>query len=313
MYQDFFNRNDDYLNEFKQKVANQKIAALEERRSELAHSRNNFFGTLAGITLAGIVGWFVLAPQYAESDKEIPVIRRPQSAVKIKPEDPKGMQIPNRDKDVYNIVEKKEVDNTVVENLLPAPEKPKLPDIVPEVSDINTDAGNLDEIVNEVAETPNAEKAAPAEKMNNPTKEAKGEMLPEKPKDLLADTTQTPAGQEKTETAEKNIPDSNMKTAEKTPEKIPAPAAATSAPAGNWQIQLIASKNQSAVEKAWTTMSAKYAELKNLPHEIQTSDLGSQGMFYRLRAGAFASKEEAQKFCAGLKTKGLADCIAKEK
>lgn len=66
MYQDFFNKNDDYLNEFKQKVANQKIASMEERQAEIIRSRNNFLGTFAGITLAGIVGWFVLAPQYAE-------------------------------------------------------------------------------------------------------------------------------------------------------------------------------------------------------------------------------------------------------
>ena len=100
MYQDFFNRNDDYLSELKQKVANQKIATLEERRSELARSRNNFLGTFAGIALAGIVGWFVLAPQYAETEKEIPIIRRPQTAVKIKPENPGGMEIPNQDKNI---------------------------------------------------------------------------------------------------------------------------------------------------------------------------------------------------------------------
>ena len=160
MYQDFFSKNDDYLNDFKQKVANQKIATLEERRTELARSRNNFLGTFAGIALAGVVGWFVLAPQYAETEKEIPIIRRPQTAVKIKPENPGGMDIPNQDKNVYNIVEKKEVDNTVVENLLPKPETPKLPDIVPEVSDVDVNANNLDQIVDEVSAEKALEKTA---------------------------------------------------------------------------------------------------------------------------------------------------------
>ena len=81
MYQDFFNKNDDYLNEFKQKVANQKIASQEERRSEIVRARNNFIGTFAGIAMASVVGWFVLAPQYAEQSKEISVIKRPQTAV----------------------------------------------------------------------------------------------------------------------------------------------------------------------------------------------------------------------------------------
>jgi hypothetical protein len=63
----------------------------------------------AGITLAGVVGWFVLSPQYTEESSEIPVIRRPQTAIKIRPENPGGMDIPNQDKEVYNIVEKNNI------------------------------------------------------------------------------------------------------------------------------------------------------------------------------------------------------------
>lgn len=299
MYQDFFNKNDDYLSEFKQKVANQKIATIEERRTELARSRNNFLGTFAGIALAGIVGWFVLAPQYAETEKEIPIIRRPQTAVKIKPENPGGMEIPNQDKDVYNIVEKKEVDNTVVENLLPKPETPKLPDIVPEVADVNTNAANLDEIVDEVAENKNdlpQPKEVKAE--SKAAENSAAGNVPAKPADLLAGVSA-------------QAPTANTAKAD-APAKVEAPAANT-ASAGGWQIQLIASKNKTAVEKTWTDLSAKYADLKNMPHEIQASDLGAQGMFYRLRAGSFASKAEAAQACANLKAKGLHDCIAKEK
>ena len=63
----------------------------------------------------------------------------------------------------------------------------------------------------------------------------------------------------------------------------------------------------------WADLSAKYADLKKMPHEIQTSDLGAQGMFYRLRAGSFADKAAASQACAELKSKGLRDCIAKAK
>ena len=300
MYQDFFNKNDDYLSEFKQKVANQKIATIEERRTELARSRNNFLGTFAGIALAGVVGWFVLAPQYAETEKEIPIIRRPQTAVKIKPENPGGMEIPNQDKDVYNIVEKKEVDNTVVENLLPKPETPKLPDIVPEVADVNVNASNLDEIVDEVADA--KEETAPTKEIKTEEKtadNANSANVPAKPADLLAGAdTQAPLANTAKAAA---------------PAKTEAPAAIRTAVAGGWQIQLIASKNKAAVEKTWTDLAAKYADLKSMAHEIQASDLGAQGMFYRLRAGSFASKAEAAQACSRLKAKGLRDCIAKEK
>lgn len=302
MYQDFFNKNDDYLSEFKQKVANQKIATMEERRSELARSRNNFLGTFAGIALAGVVGWFVLAPQYAQTEKEIPVIRRPQTAIKIKPENPGGMDIPNQDKNVYSIVEKKDVDNTVVENLLPKPETPKLPDIVPEVSDVDTNADNLDQIVDEVSETKTVETASKTDSLEKNVKTSNNN-VPDKPADLLADS--------------KNNKETAVKTEKIVSAKTETPVAAEVEPAktinGGWQIQLIASKNKAAVEKTWTDLSGKFADLRKLSHEIQASDLGTQGMFYRLRAGSFASKTEAAQACAALKAKGLRDCIAKEK
>ena len=60
-------------------------------------------------------------------------------------------------------------------------------------------------------------------------------------------------------------------------------------------------------------MAAKYADLQKYPHEIQTTDLGAQGIFYRLRAGSFATRDEAAKACAILKAKGLNDCITKER
>lgn len=322
MYKELYSRdNDEYLDEFRQKVAKQKIASMEERRSELVRSRNNFLGTFAGIALAGVVGWFILAPQYTEHSKEIVVLRRPQTAIKIKPENPGGMEIPNQDKDVYNIVEKKNVDNTVVENLLPVPEQPKLPEIMPEVTDIDENAASLDNIVAEVSDQTTASASAPQST----------DGVPEKPADLLA------ASAEKTITAEVNtkVEAPVEKVKEQAAQKVtevkevaqPAPkaepvksvATTSAAPAtvnvtgGKWQMQLLASKNKDAVEKNWTSLSAKFADLARYPHEIQTSDLGAQGIFYRLRVGSFATRDEAAKACAALKAKGLADCIVKER
>ncbi len=322
MYQDFFDKNDDYLNDFKQKVANQKIATVEERRSELARSRNNFLSIFAGIALAGVVGWFVLSPQYAEESSEIPVIRRPQSAVKIRPENPGGMDIPNQDKDVYNIVEKKDVDNTVVENLLPTPETPKLPDIVPEVSDIDETATNLDEIVDEVADVDDkAEKSA--EEAKNTAENTIKTTKEEASADIKSATSENAAKAEevKKEVVQKVEEKTTVKpeiqnvakeetAPAKTEENTQAPAQQAN---GKWQIQLMASKNKAAVEKAWTDLANRYSMLKSYTHEIQTSDLGAQGIFYRLRAGSFADKNAAAAACAALKKQGLTDCITKER
>ena len=342
MYQEFYdNKNDDYVNRFKQKVAEQKIATIEERKQELARSRNNFLGTFAGIVLAGVVAWFVLSPQYGGSGKDVPTIHRPQTAVKVKPENPGGMEIPNQDKDVYDIVEKKDVDNTVVENLLPTPEQPKMPDIVPEEEELNENADNLDEIVTEVAD----EADDVAEDTAQAAAKAEDE-VPAKPVDLLADTAdnakaqanetldeavenakkveeEAKAAAEKAKAEAKAAEEKAKAEAKAAEEKAKAEAKAAEEKAkaadqqvagGKWQVQLVASGNRAAVEKTWTDLSGKYgAVLGGLSHEIQSADLGAKGTIYRLRAGSFASKEDAQKICNGLKAKGMNDCIVKER
>lgn len=317
MYQDFYNKNDDYVNQFKQKVAEQKIATIEERRHELARSRNNFLGTLAGIVLAGVVAWFVLAPQYKQAHKDIPTIHRPETAVKVKPENPGGMDIPNQDKDIYNLVEKKDVDNTVVENLLPTPEQPKLPDIVPEVTDVN--ATDLNEIVDVVSEENSEDVAAkPQDLLEENKAEVKetAQKVEEKSETAKSDATKTVTEtKEKVEEKAAEVKETvkeQAKVAEKPAEKVAEKPAVVAN--GKWQVQLVASSNKAAVEKVWSDASSKYAGvLKGLPHEVQNVDLGSKGTMYRLRAGSFASKEDAQKVCNALKAKGMNDCIVKER
>ena len=323
MYQNFDDRkSEEYLDAFKQKVAEQKIATMEERRHEMVRSRNNFLGTMAGAVLAIAVGWFILMPQYQQTNKDVPVIRRSQTAVKVKPENPGGMDIPNQDKDVYNLVEKKEIDNTVVENLLPTPEEPKLPDIVPEQVDVNAD--NIDELVNEVADEADV-------------------AVPSKPEDLLSDTANAVAEQvenvEEKATAEAKAIEEKAKAAEEkakaeakaaeekakaeakaAEEKAKAAAKAAeektvakSVAGGKWQVQFVASQNKDAVEKTWANLTQKYSMLKSYSHEVQTTNLGAQGTVYKLRAGSFATREEAAKLCSALKAKGMNDCIVKER
>ncbi|MBR6356416.1 MAG: SPOR domain-containing protein [Alphaproteobacteria bacterium] len=328
MYQNFDNgKNEEYLDAFKQKVAKQKIATMEERRHEMVRSRNNFLGTLAGAVLALAVGWFILMPQYQQTNKDVPTIRRSQTAVKVKPDNPGGMEIPNQDKDVYNLVEKKEVDNTVVENLLPTPEQPKLPDIVPETVDVNAD--NIDELVEEVADNTDVEVPNKPEDLLSDTAAGEVKAVEEKAKDEAKAAeekakAEAVAAEEKAKAekaaAEAKAAEEKAKAEAKAAEekaKAEAKAAETavvkSVAGGKWQVQFVASKNKDAVEKTWTSLTQKYSMLKAYSHEVQTSDLGAQGMVYRLRAGSFATREDAAKVCSALKAKGMNDCIVKER
>ncbi len=289
-------KDGEFLDEFRQRLNSQPLDSLEERKNDITRSQHIFLGTVLGVGLAGIVSWFILSPDYSSvQDAEIPVVRRPQAAIKVQPADPGGMEILNQDKTVYDIVEKKDSSDAKVENLLPPPEEPKL--VLADTSaDSSPRAAKEKEVETPAIAAPQVTADTSAKVANS----ADAKLQPE---------TQTP----------KEEPKEEIKIEIKQPEpsvvasKPKAQAQKEQAIAnGSWQIQLISSPNKSAMEKAWNDLSKKYAVLKGLPHEVETADLGSKGIFYRLKAGAFKERAEADKICNSIKSAG-GSCLVKKK
>lgn len=316
MFADFEqdNNNEDFLDDFRQKLNSPSSETFEERKNEINRSKNVFVGTISGIALAAVVGWFVLSPRYAtQSDTEIPVIRRPQTAVKVQPSDPGGMEIQNQDKSVYDIIEKKQENAPVVENLLPPPEVPQLPTITAETQvssnignpEIIQKAENIIKSAEDKAPVTNASTAPIEEnvKIAQPTQVAVVQNEPEPKKEITIKEASL-AQPEKTEAEKINIP---AKAETPTPQQ-PVAVATT----GDWQVQLISSPNRSSVDAAWNGLVKKYPSLKGQPREIETADLGSKGTYYRLKAGAFAERSGADKLCNDIKALG-GTCIVKKK
>ena len=124
-------KNSEFLDEFRQRLNSQPIENIEERKKDISRSQHIFLGTILGVGLAGIASWFILSPDYDKTENiEIPVVRRTNTAVKVQPANPGGMEILNQDKAVYEIVEKTDTDNEKIENLLPPTEAPVYPDIM---------------------------------------------------------------------------------------------------------------------------------------------------------------------------------------
>lgn len=274
---------DEYLSEFKQKIAAQRAEEYENRRLQLQRSRNGFIGTLAGVALAAVVSWFILLPKMSESSNELPLIKRPLTPVKVQPNDPGGMIIPNQDKSVYDLVEKK-VEDSLPESLLPQPETPKLPEISASEKSKNANAALLN--VKPLDEKIEAVEATDGQKIK----------IPEKPKDISSNVT-----------TEKALPEVQAPVEEKP--KTEEPKAAVSK--GHWQVQLVASANRSAVEKSWDEEVKKYAILKDLPHEVEAAENGKSTM-YRLKAGDFENRSDADALCAQIKNAG-GSCVVKQK
>lgn len=303
------NRNDDFLNEFRQKIADQNIENFEERKEELRRSKSIFLGITSGVALAGIVGWMILAPQYTvESEKEIPVIRRPQTAIRVQPSEPGGMDIPNQDKTVYNIIEKKE--DSSVENLLPPPENPKLPDLVKEETPQNEQPNVITEAEKVIQKAENQALTTQdiikqAEEQALVAEKKAAQELKENPQQVAQAKVNTP------EPAPKPVDVKKPEPVVKKAEEPKVPAQATKAVVGDWQIQLMSSPNKPAVEKAKIDLGKKY-KISHLPFEIESAILDMNKTFYRLKVGAFKTRAEADKLCNNIKNLG-GTCIVKKK
>lgn len=319
MFQEFpeDNKNDDFLNEFRQKIANQSASNFEEKRNELKRSKSVFIGAVSGVALAGIVGWFVLSPRYeVNNPAEIPVIRRPQTAIKVQPSEPGGMEILNQDKSVYDIIEKKSGNEPVVENLLPPPEEPKLP-VIEAAAPIAPQVEVIEKVETSVA-------IDDAQKIIAATDTPEDEVVSIKEASMEKITIIEPT-QSDVIKIEKNKPiieiqkpqtpskDWSLEAADTPANQASAPQSANNdIPLGSWQVQLMSSPNKKAIESAWNTMVKKYAVLKNQPHEIETADLDFDGVFYRLKTGAFKDKAGADTLCRDIKALG-GTCIVKKK
>lgn len=78
---------------------------------------------------------------------------------------------------------------------------------------------------------------------------------------------------------------------------------------GPFLVQIAALRSEEAAETAWRRVTSSAPELYHgASKRIQRADLGSEGVFYRLRVGAFAERSEAVAFCEAIKETG-ANCI----
>lgn len=78
---------------------------------------------------------------------------------------------------------------------------------------------------------------------------------------------------------------------------------------GDFLVQIAALRSEEQAEMAWKRVVSSEPELYHGANKIiQRADLGQDGVFYRLRVGAFADRSEASAFCDAIKKTG-ANCI----
>ncbi|MEZ5840164.1 MAG: SPOR domain-containing protein [Hyphomicrobiales bacterium] len=88
-----------------------------------------------------------------------------------------------------------------------------------------------------------------------------------------------------------------------------APAPKTPAVTGGYVVQVSSQRSEDQARAAYAGLQRKFPSvLGGEAPDIQKADLGERGVFYRVRVGPMASRDEANAFCGKLKAAG-GDCI----
>ena len=266
--------------------------------------------------------------------ENIPLVKAPKTAVRIKPEDPGGMHVANRDKSIYDTISsRKESQLPKVVRLLPKAEEPVAREIIiqekasldsfiennvlettetePKIDHKNSEAKNIsqDEIK---IETKIVEEIV-QDKINEIkiAKEAKTEekVTSNKKEETINATATNNIKIDKVE-IDKIVVKNSSKVEEKVKNKVrvvPVPKGTIGkAPSKKvrkgYRIQLGSYHSKADADKNWRRVKKKHSKLLNsLKKNVEKADLGLKGLFYRLQAGFFEKESKARKLCQKLK------------
>jgi hypothetical protein len=82
--------------------------------------------------------------------------------------------------------------------------------------------------------------------------------------------------------------------------------ASPAAGAGRFAVHLASVRDPNAVASEWQRLVRLHPMLASLPlRRAERIDLAGKGTFYRVAAGSFATRAEAQAVCDRLKTRGV--------
>ena len=102
---------------------------------------------------------------------------------------------------------------------------------------------------------------------------------------------------------------------EETPEANTAPAetnvAAAAQPVTGWSVQIASASTEDAAWSTWKKMKARHKALVSKEPVVVRADLGTKGVFYRVRLVGFGTQSDANSECASLKSKGVKCYISK--
>ncbi|MBF0094685.1 MAG: SPOR domain-containing protein [Alphaproteobacteria bacterium] len=291
-------------------------------------------GIVAGLAVAGGIAWYVYdkIPKVESKGSEIPVIKAANEPFKVKPDDPGGMEVPNRDRLIYQQMGEA-APPAEEEHLLPPPETPEAPPPPEPAMVVPQPPARVDAPVVKAPETVPPEVSAPTVVVAPPQAKEPMLALPHQEIKTPPAPKEVPTPKEASAPAPKDVakpvpvvkdakaPPATVKAAAlppTTPAKPvaaspPVPAKPVAAAGGGVRVQLVALRSTEAAEGAWSQLAAKHKDvLGGLSHWVAKVDLGDKGTWYRVQAGSFPSAESATAACETLKQRGVGCILVKK-
>ncbi len=279
-------------------------------------------------------GWYY--DKFAISSTEeiaVPLLKAAVKPVRIKPEDPGGMVVANRDKSVYDTISSSKSKNLpVVTRLAPRPETPVAREIIGKEQNLDVilgdiadnmpggknnknkwlaprekadrDKNNVENMLIVRADIKNIRDADQAKKIVKKLELAAEDLTVEEPKNRRR--ARNPRIRQKiSRKPQKNkatIADLKMAPTPKTRQhKLAIPA---KKPQKGYKIQLGSFKSENDVAVSWRKIRKKFPGIVgNLSYYTEKADLGKKGVFYRLKVGPIKKEAKARKICQDLRDK----------
>jgi hypothetical protein len=301
----------------------------EPRDAQLAGRRRAIWmgGVLVTAVVGGALVWLNAGSDSASQSKnDVPLVKAAELPVKVRPEDPGGMQVAHRDKLIYQRFEGDEAP-PAVERLLSAPEEPlppprSEPEASPDLGPESAMSGTPD-MVNEgpprefMAVPPEeAGLAQPIEEFFNnsaPGASVAVETPPDSSPVAMAPARPRPNAPPPPITASTSSESASGaksgSTAGLSAEARVAQSLLMGSAADEYAIQLGSVRSRQEANVEWERLRQSHADiLGGLRPMVLEADLGQRGMYYRLRAGPITSQNSARQLCNSLVDRKVA-CI----
>lgn len=239
----------------------------------------------------------------------VPVVRADPVPFKVRPRDPGGMEVPDRDKLIYERLQGEGAE-TRIERLLPPAEEPLRPPRAtpaPQVTERLPRTPTEAQVLAAKRPPPALDLPAPASGREPAPEDSPPTDIETAPSSPLAGTA---------DAAHVTAPPAPLSAAETAaaPQAAAPPAAQAETPAeaSGYLIQIAAVREPERAEAEWNRLVRQHPEaLRGLKLFVARADLGDKGVFWRLRAGPFPDETAAKNRCAELARRKVGCLVVK--